>query len=163
MLEADPNATNEPATKAALGIIMKSLASSQTPGDFANSFMKGLGTDANGGPNAVAVSLQRDSAKATRLGCSLLQGRMESPKGMLAAADTIARAGIPVLIVTGGYSKGQEATGDALARILHGRHVVVPSPNHFVQESNPADFNRVVDAFMREADASSRSAIAGKQ
>jgi pimeloyl-ACP methyl ester carboxylesterase len=71
---------------------------------------------------------------------------------MRKAADVIVKAGIPVLIISGGYDQGQDATGQALAKLLHGRHIIVRSSNHFIQQSNPEGFNGAVDAFMREAD-----------
>ena len=68
------------------------------------------------------------------------------------AIQTVAAANIPVLIVTGGWNPGFNAAGDVLARLLHGRHIVVRSPSHFVQLANAAEFNAEVGAFIRDAD-----------
>ena len=62
------------------------------------------------------------------------------------------KARIPVLVISGGWSPSMEKVDDAVARMLGARRVVVASPNHYVQLSNPEDFNRVVDGFMRDAD-----------
>ncbi len=64
----------------------------------------------------------------------------------------VAQARIPVLIVTGGWNRSFDTAADVLAKLLHGRHIVVRSPNHFVRLANAADFNREVGAFMRETD-----------
>ena len=69
------------------------------------------------------------------------------------AAETVAKAGVPVLIITGGWNPLYEAGADILAKMTHGRHLVVDSPNHFVQRSNPEAFNKAIVDFMREADA----------
>ena len=44
--------------------------------------------------------------------------------------------------------------GDLIAKLTHGRHVIVRSPSHFVQAANPTEFNTVALDFMREADKS---------
>ena len=69
-----------------------------------------------------------------------------------AAAAAVAQAGIPVLVVTGGWSSARDMEGDLIAKLTHGRHVIVRSPSHFVQAANPVEFNKVALDFMREAD-----------
>ena len=76
---------------------------------------------------------------------------------MKQAADAVAKAGVPVLIVTGGWNPLYDAGADVLARMTHGRHVIVPSANHFVQSTNADGFNKVAVDFMREADAKGRT------
>jgi pimeloyl-ACP methyl ester carboxylesterase len=71
---------------------------------------------------------------------------------MRQAADTVAQAKVPVLVISGGYSPAHDATAEVVARLTHGRHELVSAPNHFVQQSRPLQFNEVVDAFMRSAD-----------
>ena len=77
---------------------------------------------------------------------------MAPPPMLLQAAETVAKARIPVLVVSGGWNPSFEAVSGVVARATGGRHVVVPSPNHFPQLENPDQFNAVVDAFMREAE-----------
>ena len=99
-----------------------------------------------------------DPAQAARIGCSLLRSKMASPQAFLQAAQAVARAGIPVLVISGGWSPAYVAVGELTAKLTGGRHVIVPSPSHFVQLASPSAFNDAVDAFMREAEASPRAA-----
>lgn len=121
----------------------------QTPGEYARAFaslMGDMGSDGKLGPE---LAMGDDEAKA--LGCSLLSARMASSDDVLAAIKKVKEAHIPVLIVTGGWSPSFDGTGEVLAQLLGGRHVVVRSPNHFVQYSNAAEFNAVANDFMRSA------------
>jgi pimeloyl-ACP methyl ester carboxylesterase len=129
-----------------------SILSAKTPANFAASFAHGLGTGIDGRPNPSAEVLQTHPEKAEMLGCALLQSRLASVDEMREAAQTIVSARIPVLVISGGYDKGQDAVAELLARQLHGLHVIVPSPNHFIQNSNSREFNKVVDAFMRKVE-----------
>jgi pimeloyl-ACP methyl ester carboxylesterase len=92
------------------------------------------------------VPQDRDSLR--RVGRSL--GRMRIPsKGTLVRQLAAARqAGIPLLVVTGGWSPAFEATADAVAAAGGGRHAVIASPHHFPQLVS-ADFNRELEAFMK--------------
>ena len=47
----------------------------------------------------------------------------------------------------------QDEAGATIARMLKGRHVVVPSPNHFIPVSNPEGFNEAVAAFLKSVEA----------
>lgn len=152
LLTTDPESVKLPAVFSGLRLVSNALLSAKTPGAFASTFAESLGTGVDGGPNPSAAALQGHPELAEILGCALLRARTASPTDMRKAADVIVKSGIPVLIISGGYDQGQEATGQALAKLLHGRHVIVRSSNHFIQQSNPDDFNKAVDAFMREAD-----------
>ena len=157
MLMTDPESAADPASKAAAEIILKYLLSGTSPADYAIGFVGSLGTSTDGGENAIVAGLKADRDYAARLGCSLLRARMETPAGMRAAADAVAQAGIPVLVISGGYSEGQEATGRAIARLTGGRHQVVAAPSHFLQEDSPEAFNNAVDAFIRGVEAKARA------
>ncbi len=65
--------------------------------------------------------------------------------------DAIRQAGIPLLVVTGGWSPAFDAVGARAASVGGGRHEIVASPNHF-PNLMPA-FNPLLAAFMSEADA----------
>jgi len=108
-------------------------------------------TGGNASDTAVAA-LDADPQLAARYGCALLQARMATPSAMVQAAQAIARAHVPVLVITGGWSPFFDAVGEKAAALTGGRHVVVRSANHFVQLSGAAAFNKAVDAFMRDAD-----------
>lgn len=150
MLSTDPEAATDPANKDAADIILKSLQTADTPATYAISFLSSLGSDLKGEDNQIAAQLKADPDYATMLGCSLLRARLASPQDLRAAADRVAAAGIPVMVITGGYSPGQEATGRAVARLTGGRHVVVAAPSHFLQQDCPEAFNDALDAFLRE-------------
>ena len=151
VLAADPELRANPAVQAGGATRAKILMTSKTPADYGRGFINMLGSAAEG--NEVAARFDADEGLATRSGCNLLMGRVASPEATQQAIKTVANAGIPVLVVTGGYSPAFDAAADVLARLTHGKHIVVRSPNHFVQFMNPVDFNKQVGDFMREADA----------
>ena len=77
------------------------------------------------------------------------------------SADTLRRelsvvrqAGIPLLVVTGGWSPSFDAVGARVAQVGGGRHEIVAAPNHF--PNLEAEFNPVLVRFMRHADAAAR-------
>ena len=67
------------------------------------------------------------------------------------------KAGIPVLVISGGWSPAYNAVGDLVAKLTGGRHVIVKSPSHFVQLASAGAFDQAVDAFMREAEQAPRA------
>lgn len=162
MLSTDPQSQADQSNKGAADIIVKFLLNAQSPKDYALGFIGALGENHAGDENAVAAGLRANPEKATALGCSLLRARMASAETLRAAADTVASKGIPVMIVTGGYSADQDATGRAAARLTGGRHVVVAAPSHFLQQDCPDAFNDAIDVFLREADADFESRCAGR-
>jgi pimeloyl-ACP methyl ester carboxylesterase len=149
---ADLAKEHDPAVQGSTRRVVGSMLAAKTPADFATSFAQGLGSGTNGGPNPSALALQQGPEKATALGCALLVAKTASPDELRAAVQTVVAARIPVLVISGGYDTGQDATASVLAQQLHGQHVIVSSPNHFIMQSNPTGFNDVVDAFMRKAD-----------
>ena len=60
------------------------------------------------------------------------------------------QAGIPLLVVTGGWSAGFDVTADVVARLGNGKRVTIPSPHHFPQTVSDA-FNDLLVQFIREA------------
>ncbi len=154
LLMGDPSIEADPVLKADAGRWLGMLLSAQSPRDYALAFAHSLGavrTDSDA-PKTTVAALDADAELASRYGCTLLQARMAPVEAMRQAAETIAQARIPVLVVTGGWSPFFDAVGGAAAKLTGGRHVVVRSPNHFVQLASAEDFNKVVDSFMREAD-----------
>ena len=150
--EADPSLRDDPMVKAGAAQRARLLTTAATPADYAMMFARMLGTDTNNANKATAsASLGSDPAEAAAMGCALLRARMAPFGALQRAIETVAQAKIPVLIVTGGWNQSFDAAGDVLAKLLHGRHLVVRSPNHFVQLANAPDFNREVGAFMRDA------------
>ena len=153
IVAADPALRDNPAVVAGDRMRARLLMTATTPGQYGASFARMLGSAPAGSAetNVAITAMTSDPALATRTGCALLEGRIPSPAVFQQAIATIASAHVPVLIITGGWNPGFDAAADVLARLTHGRHVVVRSPNHFVQLSNAADFNREVTTFMREA------------
>jgi pimeloyl-ACP methyl ester carboxylesterase len=157
LLTTDPESLRDPGVLAGLQIVAGAMLSAPTPAAFATAFAQRLGTGADGGPNPSAAAIEQHPERTAALGCALLRARTAPPPEMRKAAEAVVAAGIPVLLVSGGYDPGQEATAAALARLLHGQHIVVRSPNHFIQQSNPDGFNQTVEAFMRKAEAAHRT------
>ena len=154
LLMGDPSVGADPTLKADAMRFGGLLMAAQTPRDYALGFGRALGAVEAGGSasNTAVAALENNPEVATRFGCSLLQARMAPPPVLRQAAETVARAHVPVLVVTGGWSPFFDAVGALAARLTGGRHVIVRSPNHFVQLAGADEFNTVVDAFMREAD-----------
>ncbi len=153
LAEADPSLRDSPAVKAGAAARANMVLHASSPAQYAEMFAKLVGTDAGSASQTKAsAAVGLDPAEAAAMGCALLQARMAPVDVLQRAADTVAQAGIPVLIVTGGWNQGFDTAAGVIAKMLHGRHIIVRSPNHFVQLANSADFNRDVGAFMREAD-----------
>jgi pimeloyl-ACP methyl ester carboxylesterase len=93
-----------------------------------------------------------DKAELTRLGRSLRRIRIPPKATIQRQLETVKNAGIPVLVVTGGWCPGFTAVGDIAAAATNGRHVLVASPHHFPQW-NGAAFNPVLTALWRDAEA----------
>lgn len=99
---------------------------------------------------------EADDAELKRLGRSLRKVRIPSKATFQRQLDTIKCGGIPLLVITGGWSPGFEATADVVAAAAAGRHVVVASPHHFPQW-NGAAFNPILVAFMTNSDTNRQS------
>jgi pimeloyl-ACP methyl ester carboxylesterase len=61
----------------------------------------------------------------------------------------LSQAGIPLLVVTGGWSAGIDVTADVVAKLGNGKRETIPSPHHFPQVISD-DFNDLLVRFMRE-------------
>ncbi len=159
LLPTDPSFKDNPVAQAAVGERVRTLLGAKSPAEYGLSFAMSLGTAETGGgaPNAVAAAFKADPTQAARVGCALLRARMAPPEAFKAAAEVVAKAGIPVLVISGGWSLAYVAVGDLVAKLTHGRHVIVKSSSHFVQLANDEAFNQVVDEFMREAEQAPRT------
>ena len=154
LLSADPALASQPAIKADTERFAGVLMKAQTPSEYGIAFARSLGSTEGKQTNAAAELLESDPKRAASEGCALLQARQAPFPAMKQAAETVAKAGVPVLIITGGWNPLYDAGADILAKLTHGRHVVVSSSNHFVQRSSAEAFNKVAADFMRAADAS---------
>lgn len=93
-----------------------------------------------------------DKAKLAQLGRSLR--RVKVPKKAVLARQlaVIKQAGIPVLVITGGWNPAFEASSDAVAAAGGGRRAVIQAGHHFPQIVSD-EVNQVFAAFMREREA----------
>ena len=81
-------------------------------------------------------------------------GKVKIPSKAVCARelDAVRRASIPLLVITGGWNPGFEATGDIVAAAVNAQRAIVRSEHHFPQWHG-AEFNPVLSAFMQESDA----------
>jgi pimeloyl-ACP methyl ester carboxylesterase len=91
-------------------------------------------------------------AALDRIGRGLLQLKLPSPETLRTELAASQGAGIPLLVVTGGWSPSIEATGDEVASLGGGRRVVIPSDHHFPHIVSD-EFNQILAEFMTGADA----------
>ena len=78
-----------------------------------------------------------------------LEQQVQTLQGQL---ETVKRAGIRLLVVSGGWSPAFEAVCDTVASIGGGRRLVIPSPHHFPQQVSD-EFNLKLADFMQASDA----------
>ena len=149
----DPSLQAHPAIQAGNVQRARMLLGARTPADYGVAFARDIApAGPDGAPNMAVAALQADRALAGRMGCALLQGRMAPPEAFRKAIEAVSQAGVPVLLVTGGWSPAFDAAAEALARLLNGRHVVTTSSTHFVQMEGSEAFNPAVAGFMRDAE-----------
>jgi len=94
-----------------------------------------------------------DSDELERLGKSLARARIPSKATFQRELGEIKHAGIPLLVVTGGWNPAFEATADIVAATGGGRRAVIKSVHHFPQLVSD-EFNQILAAFMEEREAS---------
>ena len=161
LIPGDPKLMEDPVLHEAIAERARWLQSAKTPADFMRSFAATVSGSGKLPPPLAAVLA--DPVKATAAGCALIEGKVATARETRDAAAVVAKAGIPVLVVTGGWSPAREKEGDIIAALTGGRHVVVPSPSHFVQAANAPEFNKVAIAFIRESErARDKASPSGK-
>ncbi len=62
----------------------------------------------------------------------------------------IKSSGVPLLVVTGGWSPGIDVTADVVASLGNGKRVTIASPHHFPQAVSD-EFNRVLVRFIHDS------------
>jgi pimeloyl-ACP methyl ester carboxylesterase len=72
-----------------------------------------------------------------------------SKKTLVRQLSVVNHEGIPFLVVTGGWSKGVDVTGQVVAKMGNGKHVIIPSPHHFPQLISN-EFNELLLQFINE-------------
>jgi pimeloyl-ACP methyl ester carboxylesterase len=154
LLASEEPLKNNEAFKAEAGSNARVMLATTTPASYAIAFARTLGASDSdhAAMNESAVQLAADERLATTFGCALLAAKMASPPAMVAAAESVRRAGVQVLTISGGWSPTFDAVCATAARLTGGRHAIVAAPNHFPQRANAGDFNTIVNRFMREAE-----------
>lgn len=94
----------------------------------------------------------RSREELEQLGKNARRGKLPSKATLDRELGQVERAGIPLLVVTGGWSPAFEASSDLVAATGGGRRVVIRSPHHFPQWVSD-EFNQRLVAFMEESDA----------
>lgn len=89
------------------------------------------------------------------MGRAILRLRLPKKKTLARQLEAVRQAGVPVLVVSGGWSPAFDAISDRVAEVVGGRRLVISSPHHFPQQVSQ-EFNQVLDSFMRESDANRR-------
>ena len=139
-----PLAMDDPAVRAFAGKVMES-ANAPTPAGRIKAFAKvaGIPDEIRGGKSEGELNRMGEGMKALKL---------PTPPTLREQLGAVRNAGIPLLVVEGGWNPAFGAVADKVAEAGGGKHVVVKSENHFPQLASD-DFNQQLDTFMRNADA----------
>ena len=97
-------------------------------------------------PGGIRGGSSREELKA--MGRGIAQLKVPDAATLRRELEAIRQAGIPLLVVTGGWSRSFDAVGERVALIGGGDHRIVASDNHF-PNLMPA-FNPVLTAFMKQ-------------
>jgi pimeloyl-ACP methyl ester carboxylesterase len=150
ILTTDMESLAKPEIREALQVVTAPIMAANTPGEFAKEFVKRMGTGVGGGLNASQAALEAHPENAEALGSSLLNAVLATPQELRNAADIIKAKGLPVYVVSGGYSASQDFTCEALARLTGGKHVIIASPSHFIQQDSPKLFNGFLEKVIQD-------------
>lgn len=93
----------------------------------------------------------KSQQELTRMGQGIARLRVPSRETLYAQLTTIRQAGIPLLVVTGGWCPAFEETADVVAATGGGRRLVIASPHHFPQQVSQ-EFNNELAKFMSAHD-----------
>ena len=119
-------ATSDPRVKRFGVRLFMATVFSRSAASRAKRFMKLVGI-----PSELRVASDPEELK--RLGEGLARIRIPSKATLARKLGQIQRAGISLLVVTGGWSPAFEATADIVAAAGGGRRVVINSEHHFPQ------------------------------
>jgi pimeloyl-ACP methyl ester carboxylesterase len=138
-------AANNPVVLAFLQSQVALFTSKRPPQEIAIEFMKMVRIPENlrSGPH--------NPEELTRIGEAIVQLRIPQPPILKDWVETVAKAKIPVLIVTGGWNPAFDICAGTVAKMINGRHVIVESDHHLPQRANPDEFNDLLNNFMKEA------------
>ncbi|WP_213958747.1 MULTISPECIES: alpha/beta fold hydrolase [unclassified Variovorax] len=97
-----------------------------------------------------------DPAELKRMGVAIRKLRLPSKDALQSELEAVKRAGIPLLVISGGWSPAFDAVCDTVAEIGNGRRLNIASPHHFPQLVSD-EFNQVLAQFMEDAEARSKA------
>jgi|SRR5271166_218501 len=142
-------ATNDPRVRRFVLSVLVAMLFSTSAARRAKRFMKLVGVPSElRGPS--------DPEELKRLGQGLARGRIPSKATLQRELGEIKRAGIPLLVVTGGWNPAFEATADIVAETGGGRRAVIKSEHHFPQAVSD-EFNQILaSSFMEKSDGNAR-------
>jgi pimeloyl-ACP methyl ester carboxylesterase len=95
-----------------------------------------------------------DSAELTAVGRGLARIKVPSAAVLSDELNRIKQVNMPLLLVTGGWNPAFDATAKRVASLGGGRHRIIAAPHHFPNLVSD-EFNDVLEAFMRAAEARS--------
>ena len=133
--------TRDPAVRRFLLRMTWAMLTSFSPATRARRAMRLLGIP----PMQVAQT----ASQLARQGEGLRRMRRPTKTSIEQELDGLQQAGIPLLVISGGWSKAFDATCAIVATRGGGRHVVCPSPHHFPQW-NGKPFNDMLARFWQE-------------
>ncbi len=140
-------ATDDPAVRKFGLRIMAAIALSWTPVRRAERFSRivGIPEDIRGG---------RDREELARIGRGIARLKLPSVATLRLGLSEVKQAGIPLLVVTGGWNRAFDVVGARAAELGGGTHKFVASPHHFPNlVSN--EFNDMLAGFVQGAEAAS--------
>jgi pimeloyl-ACP methyl ester carboxylesterase len=139
-------ALDDPRTQAFLKEMGAAMAGATSLADLAARFSKVAGI-----PDSIRSA--RGEGELEAVGKGLSQIRLPTTAELETLVASVAAHDIPLLVVTGGWNPGIEASSDRAATLAHGRREVIQSPHHFPQNHDPAAFNALFVEFLTAAEA----------
>lgn len=92
----------------------------------------------------------KDRHELASMGRGIARLKVPAAQTLRRELEVVRQAGIPLLVVTGGWSPAFDATGRKVASVGGGRHLILDSPHHFPNLSS-ARFNDELESFMAGA------------
>lgn len=93
-----------------------------------------------------------DAEELRRMGIAIRRLKLPSKGALAHQLETLKQAGIPLLVVSGGWSPAFDAVCDTVAETGGGRRLDIASPHHFPHLVSD-EFNQALAKFMEQADA----------
>jgi hypothetical protein len=132
---------------AVLGFVLRTVLTlklSRSPGARARRFaaLMHIPTDIRGGGSAAELAV---------MGQAIERLKVPAQADLERELAAIVQANIPLMVVTGGWSRAMDITAAKVASLGRGRLVTIPSPHHFPQLVSD-EFNRGLAAFVTAAE-----------